>query len=349
MIVETTEMAPGYRISRMLRGGWQLSGGHGAVDRERAIADMAAFLDAGIVAFDCADHYTGVEEMIGAFRARILAERGAEALRGFKVHTKFVPDFDDLATTDCAYVARIIDRSLHRLGSERLDLVQFHWWSYDVPRFVEVAQLLAEQQKAGKIDLIGGTNFDTPRTVQMLGAGVPLATMQVQYSLLDRRPESALAPFAARSGMQLLCYGALAGGFFSKTWLGAPDPEGNITNRSLIKYRLIIEEFGGWPLFQKLLATLDSIAAKHATTIPVIATRWVLDRPQVAGVIVGARYAAHLPENLAVFAVRLDDADRRAIDTVAAERRGPRGDVYALERDKDGPHGRIMRYNLNKV
>ena len=96
MTVETIELAPGYRISRMLRGGWQLAGGHGAIEAERAIADMAAFVDAGVTTFDCADIYTGVEEMIGRFRQRMLAERGSEALKNFKVHTKFVPDWDAL-------------------------------------------------------------------------------------------------------------------------------------------------------------------------------------------------------------------------------------------------------------
>src|SRR3712207_8004351 len=127
MTVETIELAPGYWISRMLRGGWQLAGGHGAIEAERAIADMAAFVDAGVTAFDCADIYTGVEELIGAFRARLRAERGEAAVRALKVHTKFVPDLGALATIDRAYVERIVDRSLARLGLARLDLVQFHW------------------------------------------------------------------------------------------------------------------------------------------------------------------------------------------------------------------------------
>ena len=65
----TIELAPGYSISRLLKGGWQLAGGHGEVDRARAIADMAPYDEAGITTFDCADIYTGVEEMIGEFRA----------------------------------------------------------------------------------------------------------------------------------------------------------------------------------------------------------------------------------------------------------------------------------------
>ena len=60
-MIETVELAPGYRIPRIVRGGWQLAGGHGEVDRERAVRDIAAFVDAGLNTFDCADIYTGVE------------------------------------------------------------------------------------------------------------------------------------------------------------------------------------------------------------------------------------------------------------------------------------------------
>ena len=63
------DLAPGYRISRLIKGGWQLAGGHGPVAHAHALADMAAFVEAGITTFDCADIYTGVESLIGRFRA----------------------------------------------------------------------------------------------------------------------------------------------------------------------------------------------------------------------------------------------------------------------------------------
>ena len=78
MTVETADLRPGHRISRVIKGGWQLAGDHGEVRREQAIADMEAFLDAGITTFDCADIYTGVEEMIGHFIADVRNRRGAE-------------------------------------------------------------------------------------------------------------------------------------------------------------------------------------------------------------------------------------------------------------------------------
>jgi aryl-alcohol dehydrogenase-like predicted oxidoreductase len=217
---ETANLTPGYTISRVIRGGWQLAGGHGTVDRAALEGDLLAYYQAGITTIDCADIYTGVEDMIGAFRAQTLRRIGAAALGKLKVHTKFVPDLEVLPRIDRAYVGTIIDRSLKRLNMERLDLVQFHWWDYAIPGCIETALWLTELQKDGKIDLIGGTNFDLAHLKAMIEAGVPLKSMQVQYSLLDDRPARAMAVDAQRLGVALICYGTVAGGFLSERWLG---------------------------------------------------------------------------------------------------------------------------------
>jgi aryl-alcohol dehydrogenase-like predicted oxidoreductase len=343
--VQTVELAPGYRIPRIIRGGWQLSGDHGAVDRERALSEMATFVAAGLNTVDGADIYTGVEAMYGEFNAR----RMAQGLPRLQVHTKFVPDYGDLARVDAAYVRRIITRSLQRLRLERLDLVQFHWWDYNIPRWAEAAQALVALRQEGLIANLAATNFDTPHTAALLDAGVPLVSMQVQYSLLDRRPQTALAGLCERRGMHLLCYGTLAGGFFSEHWLGQPEPLEGITNRSLVKYKLVIDEFGGWAAFQALLRTLQAIGLRHGVSIATVATRWVLEQPAVAAAIVGARYADRIADTLSVFSLQLDASDHAAINTILAGHPGPAGDTYTLERDKTGPHGRIMKYDLNKT
>jgi len=342
-MIERVELAPGYRIPRIVRGGWQLAGGHGDVDRERAVRDIAAFVDAGLDTVDGADIYTGVEAIYGDFNAR----RRAKGLAPLQVHTKCVPDHDDLARVDAAYILRIVERSLDRLQLQRLDLVQFHWWDYRVPGCIDAALSLAALRREGLIAHLGGTNFDSEHTAAMLDAGVPLVSMQVQYSLLDRRPEARLVPLGRQRGVQLLCYGTLAGGFFAEHWLGAPEPT-ELTNRSLIKYKLVIDDSGGWGAFQSLLQILQSIAGRHRTSIAVVATRWVLDQPGVAAAIVGARYADHLNDTLAVFSLRLTDEDRASLAPWLAAHPGPQGDTYTLERDKSGRHGRIMKYNLNK-
>ena len=345
--VPAIELRQGYRISRMIKGGWQLSGDHGEVRAEQAIQDMVKFVDSGVTAFDCADIYTGVEEMIGRFRSELARQRGEDALAGIKIHTKFVPDRDSLSQMDLEDVEAIIDRSLKRLRQDRLDLVQFHWWDYSIPGHIETVQHLDRLREKGKIDLIGVTNFDAEHLAE-LAAATDIASAQVQYSLLDTRASGTFAETARGSNTTLLCYGSLAGGFLTDAWLGKPDPGYDFENRSLVKYRLIIDEFGGWPLFQELLESLRRVANTHDVDIATIALRTALDCPDVGAAIVGARYADRLPRTLRAFDLELTDADRADMDQVLSRRQGPDGPVYALERDTTGRHGRIMKYNLNK-
>jgi aryl-alcohol dehydrogenase-like predicted oxidoreductase len=347
--VPTFTLRPGHEISRVIRGGWQLAGGHGPVDRDQTIADMVAFAEAGIITFDCADIYTGVEEMIGAFRMEYLKTHGAAALARVKVHTKLVPDLENLATLDRAYIRRIVETSLKRLRTERLDLVQFHWWDYAVPRYLDAVGWLDELRREGKVAHVGGTNFDTGRTLEIIGAGVPLVSMQVQYSLIDARPERLLAKAALANDMWLLAYGSVAGGFLGDRWLGQPEPLGDLENRSLTKYKLIIDDFGGWDLFQALLRALRGIADRHGTDIATVASAAMLERPAVAAVIVGARNRSHLARNVQVATLALTATDRAEIAAVLAQARVPEGDTYTLERDRHGRHGQIIKYNLNKA
>lgn len=342
-MIERCSLAPGYDISRVIKGGWQLSSGHSDSVSSDPVADMRAFVDAGIDTFDCADIYTGVEELIGRFIAERRRDRNAAVPR---VHTKCVPDYDALPSLQREDIVAIVDRSLQRLGVEQLDMVQFHWWDYTVPGCAEAASWLAELQGAGKIELLGLTNFNSAHTDEILRAGVPLVSTQVQYSLLDPRPEKNLVHLCLKHDMQLLCYGTLAGGFLDERWLGLKRPL-EFENRSLIKYHLMIEEVGGWELFQELLSTLKRIADRHAVSIATIASRWVLERPAVAAVIIGSRNTAHLPRYAELFSIELTEQDRNEIERLRQQMRDPSRDVFDLERDRSGPHGRIMKYNLN--
>ena len=345
--VETIELKSDYAISRIIRGGWQLAGGHGPVDRAAAVDDLIAAFDAGIFTFDCADIYTGVEELYGAMRARLRETRGEAAAARLKVHTKLVPDLAILPGIARDDVEAIVDTSLRRLRVEALDVVQFHWWDYAQPRWLETLHWLDAMRVQGKIRHLGATNFDTPHVAAIIDAGIPLASLQVQYSLIDHRPENGLAALCRRQGVALLCYGSVAGGFLSDRWIGAPEPTAALENRSLVKYKLIIDDFGDWSLFQKLLATLRRVASRHATDIATIASRAALDQPGVAAVIVGARTRAHLAANVAISRLKLSPEDHAEIASVVMRRTGPSGDVYELERDRTSRHGSIMKYNLN--
>ncbi len=345
--MEQIDLAPGYRISRVIRGGWQLAGGHGDVDRDATIADLMATAEAGITTFDCADIYTGVEAIMGDFRARWAELHGQGALDGVRVHTKCVPDLAMLDRLQRSDIEAIVDTSLKRLRAERLDLVQFHWWDYDKPRWRDAARWLADLRGAGKIENLGATNFDAQHTRDLAAEGFQAVTAQLQYSVIDDRPAGAISDAAGELGFKLLCYGTVAGGFLSDRWLGQAEPTEPLENRSLTKYKLIIDDRGGWEPFQALLSTLRQVADRHDSDIATVASRFVLDLPHVAAVIVGARHRDHLEANLRIGALRLTDDDRSVIEAARSDMRPLAGDVYGLERDRDGRHGRIIKYNLN--
>jgi len=333
------ELQPGYSVSRVIKGGWQLAGGHGPVDEKQALRDMWAFVEAGITTFDCADIYTGVEELIGKF---------VQQNKHVQIHTKYVPDLDALLRVTKAYTENIIDRSLMRLGVERLDLVQFHWWDYSIPYYVDTAHHLVDLQKAGKIRYIGVTNFDAPHLLELLDAGIPVIANQVQYSVFDHRPEGDLQSLAKEYNIVFLCYGTLAGGFLNKRYLDIQEFQDPLENRSLVKYKLIIEEFGGMAWFQEVMHTLAKIANRYNVGIAEIAMQYVLHKPCVAGIIIGTRNTNHLENIRKLSFFKLDDEDFLEIKAVISQARGPRGPVYGLERNRFGKHGKIMKYNLNK-
>jgi aryl-alcohol dehydrogenase-like predicted oxidoreductase len=346
-MTKTFELSPGYAISRVIRGGWQLAGGHGAIDRAQAVDDLVAAFDAGIVTYDCADIYTGVEELIGAARVKLAASRGLDVAARMKVHTKLVPDLEMLPRISRDYIRGIVEQSLKRLKTERLDLVQFHWWDYAHKGYLDAMGWLDEMRAEGKVRNVGTTNFDAPRLAEIIGAGVPLVSQQLQFSVLDQRPENHVADLAAKHGFKFLCYGSVAGGFLSDRWLGEPEPTMPLENRSLVKYKLIIDDFGGWDLFQDLLRALRSVADRHGVDIATIASAWVLTRDHVAAVIVGARNQAHALANARIMDIALSPEDLAVIGDVIVQSKGPEGDVYTLERDRTGRHGSIMHYNLN--
>lgn len=343
MTVERTAIRPGFEVSRIWKGGWHLSGGHGQIDPAAAIDDMRAFAEAGITTFDVGDIYTGVEQMIGDFRRKYpaLAKR-------LEINDKAVPDYDSLPTVTARQLEATVDESLKRLGVERVDMLQFAWWDTSRGDYIAAAKAYADIVKRGKARFLGGINFLTSEIKAMLDAGVPLVSHQIQYSLIDDRPEtSGHVALCLKHGIKLTCYGVLAGGFVSERWLGKEEPVEPFANRSLRKYKLIIDDFGGWSLFQELLEVLKRVADKHRTSIANVAMRAMLDKPAVASVIIGAVNRSHLADHLELARVKLDADDSFAIGAVTAKREGPDGDTYELERDKTGRHGRIMKYNLN--
>ena len=339
--VGRVELSPGYSISSIINGCWQLTPDHGGgpgseKETHRIFADL---VDHGFTTFDCADIYIGVEETLGRFRLS-LADPDS-----IQIHTKFAANRDTLHELTSEKIDAAIDRSLRRLQVERLDLLQYHWWNYEVPGLENLTDRMIRAQQAGKIRLLGVTNFNTRHVRDIVESGADIVSLQSQYSLLDRRPEKHMTDLFDEKGTRLLPYGVLAGGFLTEKYLGIDSPAD--MNRSLQKYRLIIDEFGGWQAFQQLLCALSGIAEKHNTSIGGVAASWILDQPAVAAVILGTGSKSRAKQNVSVGNVRLDDDDRQVIADLLDLNKNPPGDMYDLERDFDGPHTKIIKMNLH--
>ena len=338
--VARVELAPGYSIATIINGCWQLSPGHGGGigSRKATLSRFAELVDHGFTSFDCADIYTGTEQLLGEFR-RSLSDPDS-----IQVHTKYVPDKRTLGELNATKIDAAINLSLSNLGVDHLDLVQFHWWDYTVDGVEQLYERLLHLQNQGKIRLIGTTNFNTTQLQKLLNVDPSIITLQTQFSLLDRRPERSMQPCAIDRGVSLLAYGALAGGFLTGRYLGEPPPDN--MNRSLQKYRLIIDEAGGWQAHQALLEGLSAIARKHGCGIDAIAARWVLDQPAVAAIILGTGTRSRARENLAISALTFDEDDRQQLAELLAALTLPPGEPYDIERDADSDHSSILRTNL---
>ncbi len=306
-------------ICRVLNGLWQVSGAHGRIDRRRAIEQMFAYHDAGFTTWDLADHYGPAEDFVGEFCREFAERRDAEHLAEIQAFTKWVPRPGPMTRR---VVDDAIALSLSRMGVDALDLLQFHWWDYSDNRYLDALKHLADLQHEGKIRHLALTNFDTERLRTIIDNGIRIVSNQVQYSLVDRRPEVRMATLYRDHGITLLTYGTVLGGLLAEKYLGQPEPRrGALNTASLQKYMNMIDAWGGWALFQDLLVVLKAIADRHRVSIANVGVRYILDRPAVAGVIVGARLgvAEHLADNARIFSFALDDADRVRLETVLAK------------------------------
>lgn len=304
------QFTPDLNICRVLNGMWQVSGAHGSINPKSAIQSMFHYLDAGFTTWDLADHYGPAEDLIGEFRRQLVATRGEESLSDFQAFTKWVPRPTRMTR---ALVEKNIDLSRKRMGVESLDLLQFHWWDYQNKNYLDALKYLSELQDEVKIKHLALTNFDTQHLKIIVDSGIQIVSNQVQFSLVDRRPEVQMIRFCQEHNIKLLAYGTLCGGLLSEKYLGPAEPQrAKLDTASLRKYKNMVDTWGGWNLFQELLLVLQQIAQKHAVSISNVAVRYILDRPTVAGAIVGARLGIsdHWSNNAKVFSFKLDPEDQ---------------------------------------
>ena len=328
------KLGPDLTVCRILNGMWQVAGGHGYIDHEKAVEDMIKYHNSGFTTWDLADIYGPAEDLIGEFRRRLLKLRGKEELDRIQALTKWVPRPGKITRST---VIENIQKSLNRMNVSSIDLLQFHWWDYNNPYYMDALKYLTDLRDNGIIKNIGLTNFDTERVQIMMDADLPIVSNKIQYSIIDRRPEVKMIPFCQKHDISLLAYGSLCGGLMSDRYLEREKPSAaELDTLSLRKYYQMIEAWGGWNLFQELLSNLKAAAQKHKVSIANIATRYILDSPAVAGVIIGTRLGIvdHRASNEQVFNLKLDRSDLDAIDAVCKksnnlyEKIGDCGDEY---------------------
>lgn len=319
------ELAPGLEISRIVTGLWQVAD----MERDGTLLDpvlgaqaMAEYASAGFDTFDMADHYGSAEVITGHLLQ-------SPAGRGVKAFTKWCPAPGPMTP---AIVREGVLRSLERLQTPCIDLLQFHWWTFDHPGYIDAMRELARLREEGLIRHLGLANFDTAHLRVLLAEGIPIATNQVCISLLDRRANEQMAALCLERGVRLLAYGVLGGGFLSERWIGAPEPD-SVSDWSKMKYQRFIHAIGGWAALQAVLGAARDIGRKYGVSVSNVATRWVLEQPAVAATIVGARLgeSEHRGDNLQPFTFALDDGDRASLDAAFAQTSrlpGDCGDEY---------------------
>ncbi len=312
---ERTELAPGFEISRMVTGLWQVADqerGDTPLDPDRGADALAAYAGAGFDTFDMADHYGSAELIAGRLLVRKTSGRRPLAF------TKWCPEPGPM-TRDVVRAG--VERARSRLRVGRIDLLQLHWWTFEHLAYLDALIELERLRQEGLITHLGVTNFDAAHLRLAVKHGIPLVSNQVSFSVLDRRASGDLSVVCAETGVRLLAYGTLAGGLLSERWLGAPEPApGAFGDWSKMKYARFVAAIGGWAVLQTILHALDDIARKHGVGIANVASRWVLDQPAVAAVIVGARLGEreHRSENARTFGFTLDAEDKARLDAAFA-------------------------------
>ena len=313
--VDRVALTPDLSISRVLTGLWQIADmerNGRTLDPEPTARALRAYVDAGFTSFDMADHYGSAEIVASHLR------QGADPARPVQLFTKWVPKPGPLTLGD---VRAAVERSLQRLRTPRIDLLQFHAWSYADPSWIDGLLHLETLRSEGLIVHIGLTNVDAAHLNMVRATGIEVISDQVCFSLLDRRAAGALSAVCLARGVRLLAYGTLAGGWLSNRWLGQPEPDWESGGTwSQMKYGRFLRVAGGWDALQRVLRAADAVARRHGVSISNVASRYILEQPAVAGVIIGARPGEreHIADNLRVFSFSLTGPDREELEAALA-------------------------------
>src|SRR5262245_30546577 len=216
------------------------------------------------------------------------------------------------------HIVRAVEDSLRRLGTDRIDLYQVHMQDADTPE-EETLRALDDLVRAGKVLYLGASNYAAHRIAdsQWIAKTERLhrfVALQMQYSLMVRDIEREHVPLCRRFGLGLLLWSPLAGGFLAAKYArGEPPPAGT----RLEAWKARLASFDN-PRAWRVLDAVKAIAAEKQATPAAIALAWVLRKPMVSSVIVGARSVEQLDENLKAADVELGDEDMERLDQASA-------------------------------
>lgn len=219
-----------------------------------------------------------------------------------------------------------MEKSLKRMGVDKLDMLQFHWWDFTDKRYLDALVHLSELQNQGIIQELSLTNFNTDHLKEVTDLGIKISTNQIQYSIIDNRASVKMTAFCKTHGIGLLTYGTVAGGFLSEKYLHKSEPKmDDLQTASLQKYKQMIDAWGGWSLFQQLLKQLSTIAKARGPDISIanVVTRFILDKPAVAAVIIGCRFgipgAEHINDNLRTSDLQLEEKELESLQAILSK------------------------------
>lgn len=286
--------------------------GQAAADRQ-----VAMCIDAGVNLFDTADVYADgtSEEILG----RALGARRPRVLLATKLHGRMGDGANDLGQSR-HHVIAACEASLRRLGTDWIDLLQVH--SIDTRTDpAETLRALDDLVRSGKVRYVGCSNFAAWHLMRALAVSdrehlVRYSALQAHYSLLSREAELELVPLCLDQGLGLLVWSPLSGGFLTgKVRRDGGAPAGS--------RGAAMPPPGGLPDPDRAYAIVDELAAiaeRRAVSPAQVALNWLLAKPGVTSLVIGARTDEQLADNLAAAGWRLDPEEVARLDAVSAAR-----------------------------
>ena len=292
---------------------------HGiAAPEETAFAMMDRAAEAGVNFLDTADVY-GNDGLSERVVGRWMAARGSRDRTVLATKFRFRMAQGPNGTGASRYrIVRTVEDSLRRLGTDRIDLYQIHMQDLDTPE-EETLRALDDLVRSGKVLYLGCSNYAAYRLVDSLWTSrtehlESFVALQAQYSLVHRELEREHVPLSQKFGLGILPWSPLAAGFLSgKYKRGAAPPEGT----RLAKWRERLASFDTarhWAI----LDAVDAVAKELGSTSSAVSLAWLLRKPGVTSVIIGARDLTQLDDNLAGDALVLDDAQVARLDEASA-------------------------------